>query len=308
MKFSIVFLSFYFLSFTNIYAQETDSLIIANPVELKVEKRNLGNKEQKVFMIHVSDAVLEDVEKAWATSLEKRNKAKMELIGGERIIKEITIEDIDKKAIFNVYSQVTSGRNGINVYAAFQINDSTWIDPESESGITIRTEKVMMNFGQKIYTEVLNDKLVIESKKLKEIEKSHDSNLEEHNDLKKIIQSDSLAIFNNRNEIELKKKEYSTITDKLSKQRNEMASTNYTSDEAKKLDNKKVKGIEKEQKQVTKTIEKLQDDIIDKEKNIAGSFYKIEQLKVEETEILKKVTDQKSRVLSLENEIYSLEN
>ena len=308
MKFSIVLLSFYFLSFTNIYAQETDSLIIANPVELKVEKRNLGNKEQKVFMIHVSDAVLEDVEKAWATSLEKRNKAKMELIGGERIIKEITIEDIDKKAIFNVYSQVTSGRNGINVYAAFQINDSTWIDPESESGITIRTEKVMMNFGQKIYTEVLNDKLVIESKKLKEIEKSHDSNLEEHNDLKKIIQSDSLAIFNNRNEIELKKKEYSTITDKLSKQRNEMASTNYTSDEAKKLDNKKVKGIEKEQKQVTKTIEKLQDDIIDKEKNIAGSFYKIEQLKVEETEILKKVTDQKSRVLSLENEIYSLEN
>lgn len=307
MKFSIILLSFYLFSFTNLFSQEIDSLIIANPIELKVEKRKLGNKEQKVFMIHVSEAVLEDVEKAWTNTLEKKNKAKMELVGGERIIKGITIEDIDKKALFNVYSQVTTGRNGINVYAAFQINDSIWIDPESDSGNTIRTEKVMMNFGQKIYTEVLNDKLVIESKKFKELEKSYDSKLEEHSDLRKNIQSDSLAIFNNKNEIELKKKEYSTVTDKLSKQRNEIASTNYSSEEAKKEANRKVKQIEKEQKQVTKTIEKLQDDTIDKEKNIADSFYKIENLKVEETEILKKVTEQKSRVDRLEHEIYSLE-
>ena len=308
MKYSIFLLSFYLISITNLFAQEADSLIVANPVELKVEKRNLGNKEQKVFMIHVSEAVLDDVEKAWTKTLEKRNKAKMELIGGERIITGITIEDIDKKALFNVYSQVTTGRKGINVYAAFQINDSTWIDPESDSENTIRAEKVMINFGREIYAEVLNDKLVIESKKLNELEKSYDSNLIEHGDFKKIIQSDSLVIFNNRNEIELKKKEYSTITDKLSKQRNEIASTNYTSDEAKMEANKKVKEIEKERKKVTKKIEKLQNDIIDKEKNIAESFYKIEQLKVEETELLKNVTAQKTIVDRLENEILSFEN
>ena len=304
MKTALLFLSFFVFQFVNINAQETDSLIIANPVELKVEKRHLGNKEHNVFMLYVNEATLEDVEKAWNNYLEKGNKSKMELIRGERIIKGITIKDIDKSALLNVYTQVTEGRKGINVYAAFQINDSTWIDPDSESGNTIRTEKVLMNFGREIYAEVLNDKLVIESKKLKELDKSHDTNLKEQSSLRKTIQSDSLAIFNNKNEIDLKKKEYSTVTDKLSKQRNEIASTNYTSEEAKKEANKKMKVIEKEQKKITKTIEKLHNDIIDKEKNIADSFYKIEQLKVEETEILNKVTDQKSRVDRLEHEIF----
>lgn len=308
MKIAIFLLSLSIYPYANCIAQDTDSLIIENPVELSVEKRNLGNTEQEVFMLHVKEANKVEVEKAWTKSLEKSNKAKMEINGNERTILGATIADIDKTMPFNVYSQIVEDRKGIKIYAAFQKSDSTWIDPESESGNTLRTEKVLMRFGRDIYAEVLSDKLSVENKKLKDLEKNHDSNLKSQTNLKKNIQSDSLAIFNNKNEIDLKKKEYSTVTEKLSQKRNEVASTNYTSEDAKKTANKLVKEIEKEQKQVSKEIEKLQNNTLDKEKDIAEYFYEIEQLKVEESEILKRVTNQKSRTKSLEEEIYQLKN
>jgi len=308
MKYAVILISTFLIQFTNIRAQETDSLIIQNPVKLGVEKHSLADINHEVFVLWVSEANPEDVTKAWNKTMESGNKAKLESEGNLHQIKGAILKDIDKKKPMNVYTEIKQDRKGVKVFAAFQQSDSTWIDPRSESGITIRTENVMMNIGRKIYQEVLKDKLVNENKKLKELEKNHESNLIEQSNFRKKIQSDSLAIFNNRNEIELKKKEYSTVTDKLSKQRNEIASTNFSSDEAKKEANRKMKEIEKEQKKITKTIEKLQNGIIDDEKSIAGSFYNIEHLKVEETEILKNITDQKTKVVRLESEIFSFEN
>lgn len=308
MKYAIIMISFFLFQLTSINAQETDSLIIENPVKLSIEKHSLADLNQEVFVLWVSGANPNDVTKAWGKTMESGNKAKLESEGNKHQIIGAILKDIDKNNSMNVYADIIQERKGVKVFAAFQLNDSTWIDPDSDDDKTVKTENLLTGFGEKVYIEVLNNKLSVENGQLKSLEKENNSNLKSQTNEKKSIQSDSLSIFNTRNEIKLKKGEYTTTTDKLSKQRNYIASTNFTSDEEKKEANKLMKNIEKELKKITKEIEKLQNNIVDMEKNIKESYYKIDQLKVEETELMDKITEQKSRIKRLEHEIYELEN
>jgi len=308
MKNALLLLSFFLFQTANFNAQDTDSLIIENPVKLSAEKHNLADLQQEVFVLWVSEANPNDVTKAWGRTMESGNKAKLESEGSKHQIMGALMKEIDKSNTMNVYSEIIQQRNGVNLYVSFQLSDSTWIDPNLDIDKTVKVEKLLAGFGEKIYIEVLNDKLSVENGQLKTLEKENNSNLKSQGIEKKSIQSDSLSIFSTRNEIKLKKDEYTMTTDKLSKQRNYIASTNFTSNEEKKEANRLMKNIEKELKRITNEIEKHQNRIINKEKDIKDSYYKIDQLKVEETEIMDKITEQKSRVKRLEHEIYGLKN
>lgn len=308
MKRSLIisFLSFFILN--AVFSQETDSLILQNPVHVSASNHNLKGDPQSVFLLFIEEANKEEVTKAWDSAMEKGTKSKMEKDGNKRFIHKIIIEDIDKETLFDVHAEVIEARKGIKVFVAFQAADSTWIDPKKESGNTIRAEKVLMKFGQKIYGEVLSDKLKVEQGVLKDFEKQREDIAKDQTNLTKSIQADSLGIHNARNEIKLKKDEYSTVTEKLSDQRTGMVQTNYSSDDQKKEAEKLIKETEKDQKKITKTIENLRNDIIDMEKNISESFYEIEQLKVDDNDIMQKITVQNERIKTLENAIFDLQN
>ena len=308
MKNALLLLSCFLFQTTFINAQGADSLIIENPVKLSVVKHNLADLHQVVFLLWVSEANPNDVTKAWGKTMETGNKAKLESEGNLHQIMGVIMKEIDKSNTMNVYSEIIQQRKGVNLYVAFQFSDSTWIDPNLDIDKTVKIENLLAGFGEKIYIEVLNDKLSVENGQLKTLEKENNSNLKLQGSEKKSIQSDSLSIFSTNNEIKLKKDEYSVTTDKLSKQRNYIASTNFILDDEKKEANRLMKNIEKELKRNTKEIERLQNYIIDKEKDIKNAYYKIDQLIVEETEIQNKITEQKSRIKKLEQEIYGLEN
>jgi hypothetical protein len=308
MKYAIIFLSFYFLQFTTIYAQDNDSLIIENPVKLNSEKHNLAGTDQESFALWVSEANSDDVAKAWEKAMESGNKAKMESIGNKHEIVGVILKKIDKTNPMNVYTDINQGREGVNVYVAFQLGDSSWIDPNSNQDKTVKAENLLTAFGFKIYLEVLDDKLSVENSKLKGIEKEYNANLKNQTDERKSIQADSLSIFNIENEIRLKKNVYKGTTDILSMQQNYIAGTNFSSDVELKEANRLMKDIEKELKRTTKSIENAQSDIIDKQKDIKDSYLGIDQLKKQEEELMNKLTEQRSRVDRLEHEIYNIEN
>jgi hypothetical protein len=310
MKYAIIFLSFYFYQITSIFAQEKDSLIVEtveNPVKLNVEKRNISGAEQEVFALWVIEANTNDVSKAWEKAMESGNKAKMTSDGNRHEIIGIILKEIDKENPMNVYSEIRQGHDGVHIYVAFQLSGSSWIDPNSNQDKTIKAENLLSAFGVKVYLELLDDKLSIEKGELKDIEKEYSANLKSQSNERKSIQADSLSIFNIINEIKIKKDEYSSSNDKLSKQRNYVASTNFSSDDDKKEANKLVKDIEKELKKIMKSIENMQSDIIDKERDINDYHSEIGQLKIHEDELMSRLTDQRILVEEIEHEIYDLE-
>jgi len=140
MKYAIIFLGFYLLQFTTICAQENDSLIVENPVKLNIEKHKLAGTDQDAFALWVSEAISNDVAKAWAKTMQSGNKAKMESSGNSHEIVGIILKDIDKQNPINVYTEISQEREGVNVYVAFQLSDSIWIDPNSDQDKTIKAE------------------------------------------------------------------------------------------------------------------------------------------------------------------------
>jgi len=286
-------------------ANDFSDLIIENPVFITTVKHHLGGKEQPVYKMTVSEAITEDVSKAWTKSLQSHNKSKMEQNGDQYEIKVIELDKIDDSKLFNVYAKIEQLEHGVAIYAAYQIDDSLWVDPEKNTGISVKTKNSLLGFGNQVYLEVLEDKSKTETNLLKSIDKEINLIDKDITNDKRNIQTDSLKIFNSRIEIKENKSAYSAVSERLSEQKTKMASTTFTDKNEEKKANSQLKSIERERKGISKEIERLQNSILKYEQNIDNSYIQINQF-VDKKEVLQeKMKLQQKRVDILKEEMLS---
>jgi hypothetical protein len=297
-----------FAAFSITFGLGQDSLFVKNPVTIQPAKHHLAHESQVVFELTIQEANKQNVEKAWDDSMEKGNKSKIIREGNKRTIETIVLEKIDPEKTYNVHAEVIESRKGTKLFVGFEDAEGNWIDPEANMGNTIGAERVLIHFGNTAYAEVLEEKMKKEESLLKDIEKERSSIAKKLTSYQKSIQSDSLGIHNARNSIQLHKDQYKTVTEKLRGQKTDLAKSSTGSDEEKKALEDLIKVSEKEQKSITKDIEKLQDEIIDLEKSISESFYEIEKLKADDAHMMDQFTQQQERIIQLKNEIFELKN
>lgn len=287
----------FLISFIHQSGQAQDSLQITESVEL------MSQGKQNGFHIMIPKNSVKDAEKLWKKFMKDETKTSMKSEYNEMVLRDATLKSMGNGAI-NVYTAFKDedGRTRLSGY--FSGTDSVFISSAKQESMTISAKLLLRNFAIYAYKDGVSNFLKDENKKLDEMEKDLKG-------LEKNISSAENQIKKNNREIDRQKDDIKTMrtqeeftTSEVLKQK-QLLTTFSGSAEARKVDEKKLRDLEKGKKKVTRNIEKanrkidkLEDGIKSNEKAIDKNKNKFIPEKKEEIKIQKNLVKQTEDLLN----------
>lgn len=160
---------FVFFAYNILKAQEK--------VEVKDVNQLTSRGSQPGYSVFIKDATLELVTKKWGQFMKnekagdifksKDDKVKYEVKAGEYCAEKAILREISNKYISTI-ATITNASGGVQLTAFFEL-DSTFISKQTLGTTYTDTRNYVRNFAVVCYKEAVNNELVREDKKLKEL-------------------------------------------------------------------------------------------------------------------------------------------
>ncbi|UZR95421.1 hypothetical protein [Chondrinema litorale] len=237
------------------------------------------------FVVNITQANVKNVQGAWEKMMNKQseNKAKVEDVKGEYIIKNALLEDLNDSPI-SVYALFSEGKNGGTKMLAFFEVDSVFINESNNSDVSYNAKKLMEDFAIESYKDAVKDELKEEEKKLKSLESDLKKLVNENEKMHKTISSNENDIESLDVDLDMNKKEYNpsygetvAVYDSEGNEIDRAAAPKTVI----KLDPEKKKELDKEQKKLSKKKYKLEAEIRKAEREIPLNLQDQEEKKLE---------------------------
>ncbi len=249
-----------------------DSLQISESVE------TMSQGKQNGFQIIIPRNTAKDAEKLWKKFLKDETKSSVKKEYNEMTVHNALLKSFGSETV-SIYAAFKEADGRAMLSAFFAGSDSVFFSSAKNEAQSISAKLLVRNFAVYAYKDGVSNFLKTESKKLDELE-------DELKDLEKNISSSENTIKKNNREVDRQKDDIKAMqtqeeftSGEVLKQK-QLLTTFSGSPEARKVDEKKLKSLEKDKKKITRNIEKAnrkidklddntrsQDKAIDKNKN-----------------------------------------
>jgi hypothetical protein len=278
-------------------------LFAQKPIEIEEIQCTFSHGEHPGLSLTIPEAEYDDVAKEWTKRLEKRTKSKITIENGEYAIFGALIPEISENPL-NVYSILRSQDSAVVLDVSFEIKPKEFLSREQSEKEFALVRDHLFQFGKEEYSDVANEQLKEEEKKLRTFEKELSSLENEKSKLEKSIVEENNNILGNNDKIELLKADASLINEKLSEGKAELLKLN--DEEMKKTKESQLKELEKNKKQVLKDIENLQKKTVDSESNIHTAELEIESNVNDQLAKIEEIDKQKLVVEAATNKLNTI--
>ncbi|HNQ61697.1 MAG TPA: hypothetical protein PKJ62_04840 [Bacteroidia bacterium] len=275
-------------------ANAQDSLLVTESVETMSQGRQNG------FQVIIPRNTAKDAESLWKKFLKDETKSSVKKEYNEMTVHNAILNSFGSEPV-SIYAAFKEADGRAMLSAFFCGADSVFFTSAKHESQSVSAKLLVRNFAVYAYKDGVSNFLKTETKKLNDLE----DGLKE---LEKSISNSENAIKKNDREIERQKDDIKTLqtqeeflTAEVIKQK-QLLTTFSGSPEARKIDEEKLKDLEKDKKKVTKEIEKanrkidnLEDDTRSHEKSIDNNKTKSIPEKTAEInsqkEVVKKIED-----------------
>ncbi|REJ84878.1 MAG: hypothetical protein DWQ44_08625 [Bacteroidetes bacterium] len=240
-------------------------------LDVSESQEMMSQNMQNGFGISIPKAKIKDVEKAWKKYVKKESKASLKENEGEYSAMSCVIPAVSTDTC-NLYTRFNEADNAVRMFAFLEVNDR-FISSSRDSEKTTNFKFWIRNFALEQYREAVEDELKTEKRNLDKMEGDLKSFEKEISSAEDRIRKNNREIERLRSEIETLRKEQAFTNNEILKQK-QMLTTFLGSAEQRKVEEKRLKDMEKEYKRSVKKdesahrkIDKLEDEIkkLDKE-------------------------------------------
>ncbi len=274
-----------------------DSLQITESVE------TMSQGKQNGFQIIIPKNSAKSAENLWKKFMKDETKSSVKKEYNEMVLRNAILKSLGGDAM-NVYAAFKDADGRAYLSAFFSGSDSVFITSEKNEEKSVSAKLMVRNFTIYAYKDGVSGLLKDESKKLENLEKELKS-------LEKNISSSENQVKKSNREIDRQKDDIKTLqtqeeftTSEVLKQK-QLLTTFSGSAEARKVDEKKLRELEKAKKKVTgkiekanRKIDKLEDQIKGNEKAIDKNKNKFIPEKKEELKVQKETVQQMEDLLN----------
>jgi hypothetical protein len=269
------------------------------PLILTAVDAKMSKGENPGVQMDIPEVVVDDLQRDLEKSIRNKTKSKLVKSDSEMSIENTIISEIGDDPI-NVFVQLTSLDSGARV-TAFVEDQGKFISEKEGGEKYARMSSYLRDFGLNAYREKVSGQIKLENKTLSDLEsdlnKLRKSNEKMHEDISK----NESSITNAETDIKSSTKEQEIVGEEIVKQKLVVGSA--ADKDAKKLENKKLNGLEKQK-------DKARDNVTSLNKSIVKSRAEIENLEagiksnLQEQQLLQdKISMQRGFVKGLEGKL-----
>ena len=262
----ILFIAF----FTSNAIQAQDSLHVSR------NDKQMSRGIQTGFSVDVPQAKLKDVVNAWKKYIKRgETKSSVEKNGDEFQISGTSIGNVSAKQM-DVFATIKEVENAIRITAYFAEEDSIFISPVASAEKAEAVEKLMKDFARTQYRNAVEGELNDETTYLSKLESEKENLISDNEKSNKNINEYERKIDRTKGKIEANDAEQSKRRNEAGNQK-EIVRTATPNSETYDLENKKLRSLEKELKNLEKAGENLHGDIDDWDSSIRKEKRNIEK-------------------------------
>ncbi len=261
-------------------------LFAQKPIGFEEMQCVFSHGEHPGYRLTIPEADYDVITKSWIKRLEKGTKSKIVIEGSEYSIFGARISEISENPL-NIYSAIRAQDSTIILETSIEVKPKEFISKANSEEEFNKVKDYLYQFGKDEYTEIADNQLKEQERKLNTLEKDLSSLENTKSRLEKDIVEEQNEILGCNDKIELLKSDASTLNNQIGDE-NEIL-LGLKDDEAKKTKEAHIKDLEKNKKKVINEIESLQKKIIDCKSDIHTAELDIESninsQKVKQSEI-----------------------
>jgi hypothetical protein len=265
-------------------------------LEVTEIQKTMSKGNQPGFTVKIPNAKIKTVISDWKKYLHQDNKTKINEVDGEYILHNTTITTISPDTI-NIYSIINTNQTDVDLFAFFNRNDSGFYSSANNPGICSNFSKYIRNFAVYEYRNIVTGELVLEQKKLEELEDNLKELEKDNEKSDKQIKANERANEKKQDEIKTNQQLKELKSDAIFQQQKVLAPLTSSSD-LKKDEEKKLKALEKDKSKIEKKIDSLHSEIDENENENKNLTKKIEQTTTELIPAKKKEIEKQKEVIS----------
>lgn len=258
-----------FLVLLNISANAQDSLTVVEA------NNNCSLGMQASFSVIIPQAKLKDVTSSWKKFIKQGTKKSVEEEGKEFILSQAVIPALGTDT-FTVYAHAESTDRGINFISFYHWNDSLFISSALDVSKSEKIKSLVRQFAVEQYKNAVKDELEDAQRTLKNLNNDLEELFSQNDRSEKNIKEYERSIERLKSEIKINEKETEMKSEEVIRQKQVVESFS-GSPEAKELEDKKFKDLNKQKKRLQKDNESMHQDIDDFESKIKAREKSINQ-------------------------------
>jgi len=228
------------------------------PISVSLDSLKIGKSVLPGLTVNIPEANYEKTLKAWIKILETGTKSKVVTENNEMSIFGAKTKDVVPTTV-NVYSKLIARDSSLQLSASFELGKDKYIDKTAGETDFDKAKNFLKQFAKDQYVAVAQDRVDIEAKKLKDLQKELSSLEKEKARLQKSIQSNNSSIITEKSNIDVQNNEVKTVSASIIDNNSQLNSMD--AGPAKEERQKYIKDLEKRQKKALSAIESSQNRI-----------------------------------------------
>jgi hypothetical protein len=181
------------------------------PISVSADSLKIGKKNIPGLSVNIPEASYEKTLKIWIKQLESGTKSKVATENNEMSIFGAKLSDISP-GLINVYSKLITGDSTLQLFASFELGKDKYIEKASGEADFAKAKDYLKQFAKNQYIEVAKDRVDLEDKKLRDIQKELASLEKEKSRLQKSIISNNSTILSEKDKIAVQNNELKTVS------------------------------------------------------------------------------------------------
>jgi hypothetical protein len=228
------------------------------PISVSEESMKFGKTNIPGLSVNIPEANYEKTLKIWIKELESGTKSKVATENGEMSIFGAKIKDLSPNPI-NVYSRIITGDSTLQLSVSFELGKDKYIEKATGEADYANAQNYLKQFAKNRYLEVAKDRVDVEDKKLRDIQKELSSLEKEKSRLQKTIQSNNTTVLNETDNIAIQNNELKNVSASIVDNNSQLSGMDEGAAKEERV--KYIKELEKKKKKVLSTIESSENKI-----------------------------------------------
>jgi hypothetical protein len=290
---------------TIILTLSVNFIIAQSAVKLTVseENKSMSKGSANAFVMEVPQTKAADLKKDWQKFLKDNSRAKIEDDKTELSAIGANISKLST-SLLNHYALFTENTNASKIFTFFQINDA-FVSTATNAEVAANVKLFMLEFGKLTYSNVVENEIKEEQKKLKTLEKELESLMKGEDKAKGKIINFKHNIEQDELEIKAKKHEQEVMQKEIEAQKEKMIGISLHKEEQ-KLQKKLISRMDSDKKKIIKAQSNLLKDIHKNESKIRETESEIVKIKEKQTAKTTEVDKQKYLLQQVQNKLEAI--
>ncbi len=255
----------------SIQLQAQDSLIVTESTE------SMSQGKQNGFSVTIPGCDAKESEKLWKKYMDDETKTSVKKEYNELVLHNAVLKSFGNDTL-NVYASFLEAEGNSKIFAYFSGKDSVFISSSLNESHAASAKLLVRNFAVYAYKASVEDELKEENKKLGKMNddlKGLEKNIDQMSDQ---IKKKNREIDDLKKEINSHRKQEEFISEEITKQKQLLTVFNGSA-EAREVEEKRLKELEKDKKKTGRDIENANSKIDRNEKDIKNAEKSIDEHK-----------------------------